>query len=198
MARVKAEEERKEQILAAACRVISDMGFKSLRIADVAKRAGTSTGTVHYYFDTKRDLMHAAFEWNFTRSLERRRGMLDAEASPTDRLRAFVASYLPEEGTTITAWHVWAELWVEALHDTELQELNERVYGAWRRTVAGIIKDGQVVGEFRSGDAVVIANGLIGMIDGLSLQVLMGSRNMTVERMRTVCDEMLNWLSTDG
>lgn len=195
MARVRVDEERKKQILAAACRVVSDMGFKSLRIADVAKYAGTSTGTVHYYFDTKRDLMHAAFEWNFTRSLERRREVLDAEASPSERLRAFVTSYLPDEETTVTAWRVWAELWVEALHDADLQELNERVYGAWRRTVTGVIKDGQLLGEFRDGDPFVIANGLISMIDGLSLQVLMGSRNMTAERMRTVCEEILDWLA---
>jgi AcrR family transcriptional regulator len=187
------EAERKEQILAAACEVVSEIGFKSLRIADVAKRAGTSTGTVHYYFDTKRDLMHAAFEWNFTQSLARRREILQSDASPSQRLREFVDSYLPQGDRTISAWHVWAELWVEALHDPDLQELNERVYGEWRRAVAAIIRDGQVAGEFREGDAVIFANGLIGMIDGLGLQVLLGSRSMTAERMRAVCEQVLGW-----
>ena len=83
MARASVEAERKEQILAAACEVVSENGFKSLRIADVAKRAGTSTGTVHYYFDTKRDLMHAAFDWNFTQSINRRRGIIESTASPS-------------------------------------------------------------------------------------------------------------------
>ncbi len=193
MARTSVEAERKEQILAAACEVVSELGFKSLRIADVAKRAGTSTGTVHYYFDTKRDLMHAAFDWNFTQSLSRRREILESDASPSQRLRDFVDSYLPRGDATISAWHVWAELWVEALHDPDLQELNERVYGEWRRAVAAIIRDGQDAGEFREGDPVVYANGLIGMIDGLSLQVLLGSRSMTAERMRAVCEQVLGW-----
>lgn len=193
MPRISVEAERKEQILAAACEVVSEIGFKSLRIADVAKRAGTSTGTVHYYFDTKRDLMHAAFDWNFTQSLARRREILESNASPSQRLRDFVESYLPQGEQTIAAWHVWAELWVEALHDPDLQELNERVYGEWRRAVAAIIRDGQDAGEFREGDPVVYANGVIGMIDGLSLQVLLGSRSMTAERMRAVCDQVLGW-----
>ncbi len=197
MARASVEAERKEQILAAACEVVSELGFKSLRVADVAKRAGTSTGTVHYYFDTKRDLMHGAFEWNFSRSLARRRDLLDAAAPASRRLRDFVDSYLPKDEETIAAWHVWAELWVEALHDSDLQELNERVYGEWRRTVAAIIRDGQDAGEFRGGDPVVFANGLIGMIDGLSLQVLLGSRSMTAQRMRAVCDQVLTWLVDD-
>lgn len=195
MPRVSVETERREQILSAACQVISEIGFKSLRVADVAKRARTSTGTVHYYFDTKTDLMRAAFEYNFERSVERRKPILDQYPDPRERLRAFVESYLPHDEITVTAWHVWAELWVEALHDADLQELNERVYGEWRRIVAAIIRDGQDGGHFDDNDPVVWANALISMIDGLALQVLMGSKSMTLERMRTVCNAAMNMLA---
>jgi AcrR family transcriptional regulator len=188
------EAERKEQILAAACEVLSEIGFKSLRVAYVAKRAKASTGTVHYYFATKRDLMHAAFEWNFDQSLRRRAPLMEQRPDPRERLRAFVESYLPDDEVTVRAWHVWAELWVEALHDADLQELNERVYGEWRRTVAAIIRDGQAAGHFREGDSVLLANGLIGMIDGLGLQVLLGSKSLTVARMRAACEEFLGTL----
>lgn len=196
MARPSVETERKEQILAAACSVVSEIGFRSLRISDVAKRAKTSTGTVHYYFDTKRDLMHAAFEWNFLQSLERRRPVLAEIEDPKLRLAAFVESYLPEDPVTVSAWHVWAELWVEALHDPDLQQLNERVYGEWRSTIAAIIRDGQDRGQFRSGDPILLANAIVGLVDGLALQVLLGSRNMSAERMRAVCDLLLGQLET--
>lgn len=191
MARVSVEVERREQILVAACEVVSELGFKSLRIADVARRAGTSTGTVHYYFATKTELMHAAFEWNFERSLDRRRPILTAASDPRERLRAFIDSYLPADDVTVGAWHVWAELWVEALHDPELQALNERVYGEWRRIVAEIIRDGQDAGVFRQEDPVLASNALIAMIDGLALQVLLASASMSIERMRAVCDQVL-------
>lgn len=192
MARVSVEIERREQILAAACDVVSELGFKSLRVADVARRAGTSTGTVHYYFATKTALMRAAFEWNFQRSLDRRRSILTEAVDPRERLRAFIDSYLPADEVTVRAWHVWAELWVEALHDPDLQELNERVYGEWRRIVAGIVRDGQDAGLFRQEDPVLAANALIAMVDGLALQVLLASSAMGVDRMRAVCDQVLN------
>ncbi len=195
MPRPSVEAERREQILSAACEVVSEIGFKSLRIADVARRAGTSTGTVHYYFDTKTELMRAAFEWNFTRSLERRRHLLQEQTDPRRRLRVFVDSYLPGDEETVRAWRVWAELWVEARHDPGLQELNEQVYGEWRRTVAGIIRDGQDAGLFRDEDPVLTANALIGMIDGLALQVLLGSRSMTLQRMQAVCEQTLRRLA---
>ena len=88
-------------------------------------------------------------------------------------------------------WHGY----VAALHDSELQDLNEQVYGEWRRIVAGVIRDGQVAGQFRAEDPVVVANALIGMIDGLALQVLVGSHSMTADRMRQVCHQMLRVLA---
>lgn len=194
MPRPSVEAERREQILAAACAVVGEVGFRSLRIADVARRANLGSGTVHYYFDTKRELTRAVFEWNFANSLERRRELLDAGTPPADRLREFVFSYLPEDEQTVVAWHVWAELWVAALHDPELRDLNDRVYGRWRDVVTAIIRDGQRAGEFRGGDPAELADALIGMIDGLSLQVLLRSRSMTIERMRAVCAGALDRL----
>ncbi|GAB3874014.1 hypothetical protein GCM10029964_015280 [Kibdelosporangium lantanae] len=92
MPRPNVEAERKDQILRATCQVIADLGYVNLRVSDVAKQAGVSGGTVHYYFDSKRDLVHAAFEYNFARSLERRRGILD---SPSHRSPGCRTSWTP-------------------------------------------------------------------------------------------------------
>ena len=52
-----------DAILAAACRVIVRRGVDATRISDIAREAGTSTGTVHYYFETKEDVLLAALKW---------------------------------------------------------------------------------------------------------------------------------------
>ena len=196
MSRPSVEAERTEQILGAACEVLSDVGFIGLRVVDVARRVGVSTGTVHYYFDTKRSLTTAAFEWNFVRSLKRRRHILDLHDDPRSELRAFVESYVPKDDETVRAWRVWVELWVAALHDEDLAGLNERVYGAWRGTVRSIIEDGQRVGHFADGDPHVLANGLVAMIDGLSLQVILGSQELRIEQMLAACDQWIAALET--
>ncbi|HQR79626.1 MAG TPA: TetR/AcrR family transcriptional regulator, partial [Actinomycetota bacterium] len=178
--------QRREQILAATREVVAEKGFKAMRVADVARKAGTSSGTIHNYFETKRDLMRAAFEWNFHDSQARRIPLVEAGQDPRDRLRAVLHSYLPSDEVVVQSWHMWIEFWSEALHDVELQELNERVYGEWRRTLAAIIRDGQDRGCFVAGDPVVLAHGLVGMVEGLALQVRLGSRNMTLVDMRAV------------
>lgn len=194
MPRPSVETQRKEQILAATCQAISQIGFRSLRIADVAARAGTSTGTVHYYFESKQALTRAAFEWNFARSLERRRALLTLDADPVARLRAFLDSYLPQGEQTVEAWLVWAELWVEALHDDDLQQVNDTVYGEWRAVITEILRDAQSAGQLRGGDPALAANALIAMIDGLALQVLLRSHTMDVPTMRAVCQHAVDAL----
>ncbi|MGN6754331.1 MAG: TetR/AcrR family transcriptional regulator [Intrasporangium sp.] len=195
MARPSVEAERREQILRATCEVISDKGINALRVTDVAKRAQISTGSVHYYFETKRDLTHAAFEWNFAKSLARRESILTRPANPRERLRAFVNSYLPRDDETSAAWRVWAETWVEALHDPDLRKLNDQVYGQWRSMIAQIIRDGQAEGVIVDGDPVLLANIVVSTIDGLSIQALVGSRHMTGARMRAVCERLIDSIS---
>jgi AcrR family transcriptional regulator len=195
MPRPHVEEERRQQILAATWHVIAGSGFRSLRVSDVAKRAGVSSGMIHYYFDSKRDLLKAAFEEYYTHMMDRRQWIMETGKGPVDLLKLIVESFLPIEDETLEGWHVWSELWVEGLQEPDLQELNEDFYGQWRRLVAGIISDGQDAGMIRDGSAIELANMLVAMIDGLAIQVLLGSRSMTADRMRTTClafiDEML-------
>ena len=198
MARPSVEAERREQILSATRSVVAEKGFKAMRVADVARRSGISSGTIHYYFDTKRDLMQAAFEWNFENSEALRASLLDDIADPAERLRSLIASYLPSDEVLVESWHLWISLWVEAIHDPDLQELNEKVYGEWRRGMAAIIRDGQAQGRFVAGDPVQLANGLISMVDGLAIQFMMGSRSMTLARMRETCDAVVGLVVLPG
>ena len=198
MARPSVEAERREQILSATRSVVAEKGFKAMRVADVAQRSGISSGTIHYYFDTKRDLMQAAFEWNFENSEALRASLLDGIADPAERLRKLIASYLPSDDVLVESWHLWISLWVEAIHDPDLQELNEKVYGEWRRGMAAIIRDGQAQGRFVDGEPVRLANGLISMVDGLAIQFMMGSRSMTLARMRETCDAVVGLIVLSG
>lgn len=195
MPRPSVEAERKDQILRATCQVIAEAGIRDLRMTDVARRAGISSGMIHYYFDSKQELMRAAFEYNFRHSLERRTAMLQGGGDPLTLLERVIESYAPAEPDSVAAWRVWAELWVHGLHEPELQEINESIYGDWRRIVAGLVRDAQDHALIGDGDPVEIANTIVAMIDGLAIQVLLGSRNMTVDRMRATCRAYLRDLA---
>ncbi|MFC0548719.1 TetR/AcrR family transcriptional regulator [Kutzneria chonburiensis] len=196
MPRPSVSAERRAQILAATCAEIASSGVQDLRLTDVATRAGVSSGTVHYYFDSKQALLHAAFEHNHQQSLDRRAAILAAGGTPLELLTRLVDSYAPLDPDSVSAWRVWIELWVHGLREPELQELNETIYGEWRRTVVGLLRDAQDQGLIVDGDPVQMANTVVGMIDGLAIQVLLGSHNMTVDRMRLTCRAYLEGLAS--
>jgi len=53
---------RRAQILSAAKRVFARKGFQATTVADVAKAARTSYGTVYWYFESKDALFHALMD----------------------------------------------------------------------------------------------------------------------------------------
>lgn len=187
MPRPSVEAERRPQILSAACEVIAQIGIPALRLSDVAKEAGVSAGTVHYYFETKRDVITAAFEFNLADSLARRQELLGSETDSLAILHNLVESYLPTDDRSRRAWKVWLALWAEGSRDPVLQEINDRLYSQWRDVVAGVIRSAQHEKLARPGDPVVLANMLIGMLDGLAVQVILESASLPVDAMQETC-----------
>ena len=195
MARPSVEAKRREEIMRSACTVIAAKGVVGLRVSDVARGAGVSPGIVHYYFENKLELIRAAFEDNFNRSLERRSLIFQNDsAHAADLLYELVESYCPADPVTIEAWHVWIELWAASLQDPELQSINDRAYSRWAAMIEELISRGQVRGELVEGDLSRYADQLMGLLDGLAVQVLLGSHGMTVEKMKRTCGAVIESL----
>jgi len=188
------EVERRKQILDAACTVIAKNGLQDLRLLEVAAVAGVSSGTIHYYFDTKKELINAAFEYNFRHSLERRKWMRDEPLEPLELLGKIVDSYLPTRGVSLRAWRVWANLWAEGIRDPALRKINEELYDQWRELVRNAIAAAQRAGTAREGDPELLSNMLIGMLDGLAMQVLLRAKAMPLDTMRETCRAFIDEL----
>ena len=158
MARPSVELLRREQILASTCKVVAKRGVAALRISDVAKEVGFSTGTIHYYFDDKETLLKAAFEYNVRKSIARRKELLASETGTLDLLVQYVDSYLPDNRESVRAWRVWAEFWAISIRDVEMQGVIEILDLDWRAVISRLIRQGQKEGIFRSGDTLEFTN----------------------------------------
>jgi AcrR family transcriptional regulator len=187
------EEQRRREILQAACHAIGERGFAAVRISDIADRAHTSTGTVHYYFANKDDVLHQALRFAFEQSLARQMNETEHLSSARDRLIRLIELNLPEDPDVIEEWVVWMEFWIEALHRPEMRPVNEELYGHWRRIVSTIISKGQSAGEFTTtSDADDLANEFVALMDGLAIQVLLHSQEMTAGDMRRLCTNFVD------
>jgi AcrR family transcriptional regulator len=186
------EEERRRQILGAACEAIAERGFAAVRISDVAAKANTSTGTVHYYFDNRQDVLRQALHFAFDQSISRQLEELGKIRSPRRRLVRLIEMNLPGAEEATQEWIVWMEFWLEAVHHPEMRPVNEELYGRWRKVVADIIVAGQTSGDFRQdADADSLANRFVALMDGLAIQVLLHSPQMTAAKMRRVLGDFV-------
>jgi AcrR family transcriptional regulator len=174
--------ERLEQILAAACRAILERGFPATRIADVARAAGVSTGTVHYYFATKDEVLVAALKWASARLLARveRAG---AERA-TQRLARLLAVSVPHPGPARDEYVLWIELWLRVLHQPELLPECEAISARWRGSFHAVVRDGAAAGEFApAAPPDEVAERLVALVDGLGFETALGYSWTSPERM---------------
>lgn len=132
---------REDEILLAACRVVVTQGAHALRIGTVAQEAGVSRTLVHYYFQTRRELLRATFSF----AEDRRAAALEAElatlATGLERLRCLLHRTIDPELEENPA--LWNEVWSSARDDEELLPLVQSRYGAWAERIVGLLEEGK-------------------------------------------------------
>jgi AcrR family transcriptional regulator len=176
-----------EAILAAACRVLVRRGVDATRIADIAREAGTSTGTVHYYFETKDDVLLAALEWANERPYTRVDELLGREADDLARLATLLELSIPYPGPPREEWIFFLELWGLILHRPELLGAGESTDSRWRSYFFDVVRSGTANGVFRPlAPPDEVADRLVALVDGLGLKAVLGGSWMTPQRMREI------------
>lgn len=164
----RAVEVRREEILRATVDEVTERGFGSTRVADVATRLGISTGLVFYHFDSKDALLSAAFGYAAQRDLDRLDAAATGTGSAARRLAKILAMYAPEDSGA--GWPLWIDAWAAALRSTEMAEVSRRLDVHWKDTVAAVIADGVRRGEMTCADPAGTAWRLTAMLDGLAVQ----------------------------
>jgi AcrR family transcriptional regulator len=178
---------RPDEILVAACRAIVERGFAQTRVADVAEAAGTSTGTIHYYFDSREEVLLEALRWASERLFARLSA--PADASPLARLARLLELSIPysDPPERRDEYVLWLETWTLVLHDRGRMSALEELSRRWRELFSGAVEAGTAGGAFRPvAKPRVVAERLIALVDGLGFETVVGYPWATPERMRAL------------
>jgi AcrR family transcriptional regulator len=174
--------DRLDEILNAACRAIVTRGFNETRVGDIAQAAGTSTGTIHYYFSSKQEVLEAALRWA-TESLFAR--LETASQGATVRLAALLEASIPHPRRD--EWVLWVEMWMLVLRAPERMDALEDLSVRWRGFFFDVVAAGVASGEFRLRAPVdVVAERLIALVDGLGFETVVGYSWSSGARMRAL------------
>jgi AcrR family transcriptional regulator len=168
-------DDTRKRILDAAWTLIATRGYHRVRIADVADAAGTSSASVHYYFEDKDTLLDRALRHNVELAYDRQSANLPPVADPRDRLLRLLDIQMPEGPVLGQEWSIWMQVWSEAALDTAQRDLYARAQDRWYRTVLMTLTEGARQGAFRDGDQTIRAHQLTALVDGLGIGVMTGT-----------------------
>ncbi len=162
-------EARQAAILDATRRVLIERGFAALRIQDVARQLGVSTGLIHYHFESKEQLLEAALRLAGQEDLDQLRADVDAAAGPVAKLDAYFQAYCPKGAEP--GWLVWIDAWGESLRRPELRRISQEFDEASVAVVEEIVGVGVDAGVFTSRDRRGSAWRIAALVDGLAVQM---------------------------
>ena len=162
---------RRDQMLAAAARLIAERGFSDTRIADVASRVGASPALVIYYFGTKDSLLTEALRWSERSFYAAVEEMLHESASVEERIGTLVSWCLPDTRRRSDDWGLWFDLWVQAFRHPEVKKDRAELDQQWRDLVARVVHAGVEAGEVGEVDVEEFTIMWAALLDGLVVQV---------------------------
>lgn len=112
----------RSQILAAARRRFTEMGFEGASVDAIAQAARVSKGAVYHHFSTKEDLFRAVFEQVEAEVADLVAARSSTETTPPEMLQAGCHAFLEsaldaairrilfDDGPRVLGWEVWREI----------------------------------------------------------------------------------------
>ncbi|MEU5980013.1 TetR/AcrR family transcriptional regulator [Streptomyces sp. NPDC047315] len=176
MPRTADHDERRRQIAAAVCELISENGLDAVTVARTARTAGMSVGLVQHYFRSKDEmLLHA-----FTTVSARIRGRAEERIRTGTRHRRPIAGimaevlteFIPLDDTRRAEYRVARAFAGRALDAPALAAVDVETARRIREDLARAVHNGKECGEVEPDvDPAAAAVRLAAVTEGLALQV---------------------------
>lgn len=185
-------ERKRRAILAAGLDVFSARGYAAANIAQIAVVAGVGKGTIYEYHRSKEELFFAVFQWyvenlaeSSAEAARQAAGEPGQAQNQARQLRTMLDTILEGGVSQLDYFSITLEFWAAAGTPELRDRFSNALLNAYRTFQADIarrITAGQESGVFHAGlDAVSVAAGIVGAMDGLLLQAWM-DRDFDVRR----------------
>lgn len=188
-------DERREELVLAAWRVIAAQGIDEVTIRDIARESGYSSGVLAHYFENKDDLLAHALRLSHTRIRKR----YDAErekADAADALKAILLDNLPLDEQRDLETRIEMSFWARALRNGDLHDIQQGESETLRALLRELVAQAQKDGEIAAGhDREEVLELLGAVIDGISLHALLYPKRLPPKRQAAVMEFALRLLA---
>lgn len=134
------------RLLTAAAEVFAERGYDKAGVAEIARRAGLTTGAIYSRYRGKADLLVAALDAEMAGHLEAVFSAPDFDHSPTGALSLLGSHLLDQDHAPTNA--IFLEAVVAARHEPELADMLDRALEDERMRLSKIIEEAKAAGLF--------------------------------------------------
>ncbi|WP_226577098.1 TetR/AcrR family transcriptional regulator [Halobacillus litoralis] len=187
----KKAEQRRQQILKAAFDAVSDKGYESVTLQDIADYADVSKGVTNYYFENKVDVFAHLLEWITTRIYEKEAASIKEKNTALEQLEAYINQVFisPEENKTF--YRVYLDFLSQSKNHQRYQEINRQFYENCWSLGTDIVNQGINEGIFRVSDKEQAAHSIRSIIDGSLIQWLMRDEDDLHAYYKSLCHQSI-------
>ena len=162
-------EKRKNQILDAAMKTFSEMGFHKARMSDIADTSGLSKGSLYWYFDSKDSIILNLLEKFYEPELKDFRALLTDSRSAEDRLGIYV-DHVADDMVAMLKWmpliHDFIAL---AFRKEPVRKAISSYYQRHLEILLSLIQQGLDSGEFQADSAMEASIAIGSILEGTVL-----------------------------
>lgn len=175
-------EARISQILDAAKRVFSRMGFHEARMDDIVQEAGLSKGALYWYFKSKDDIIMAILKNLFERELSGIKALQAKEGRADALLDEFTQLTIQELKQMTRLLPISYEFYALAFRNKTVREAMRAYLHTYINFLAPLIQRGIDQGLFRAVDAEETAISIASLIEGTLLLWVFDPDKVDLER----------------
>lgn len=124
-------EQRRREIIEAAWRLVARGGFAAATMREIAAEAGFANGGLKYYFDSKDDLLIAAFQHTFYRVNERA-ALSIGDRTGLEAIRLLCLEMLPLDDERSVEARVAVAFWDRAASSKAMRKIHADSFAIWR------------------------------------------------------------------
>lgn len=188
----------RHKIIGAAQKVLASKKVSGTRMREIARQAGISQGTLHYYFPSKTGLFLDLLD-EMQRYFEmRQKQLLSHELDAAGKIRLFADQQQQLLQQNPQVEEIFLDFWGHAMVDAAIREKILSMYAAWRRDIRLALEQGVQAGEFDAGQAAVAPYLLVALLEGTALQYLPDPTALDSEQVfQAIQQIMLHWLQGD-
>ncbi len=193
MPKVVDHDARRAEIAGAAARAVDEYGLDRVRLTDVARAAGCTTGSIGHYFPGKDAVLIAALEHALAGIVvSGAEGEAGIDLAGASAFIEHVCAFLPITESNQRYWRIWLAFCGRAAHDPRLARVHQRAYAELQR---GLLDGMSARGLDRLpelGDLEDTAAAVMAVLDGVGLRAVLEPDEWPVERQRTVVSTLLS------